>query len=250
MRLHAFDCGWLSADLHRFLTGAAGRVRVPVPAYLIEHPRGLVLFDSGLHSDARVDAEKKLGLLAKLFEVHFGAGEAIAERLEARGFDPARVTHLVTSHLHFDHAGGHAQIPNARLVVQRREWEAGHTPELMQRNGYDPRDYDLGHPIELADGEVDLFGDGRIVCLPTYGHTAGHQSLIVRLDGGEIVLTADACYFRRTLEEMNLPPVVHDPQQMAESLRRLAALQASGARLFFGHDPELWGTLPEPAIFS
>jgi glyoxylase-like metal-dependent hydrolase (beta-lactamase superfamily II) len=250
MRLHAFDCGWLSADLHRFLTGGSGRVRVPVPAYLIEHPRGLVLFDSGLHADTRVDAEKKLGFLAKLFEVHFGAGEAVAERLEARGFDPAGVTHLVTSHLHFDHVGGHAQIPNARLVVQRREWEAGHTPELMQKNGYDPRDYELGHEIELADGELDLFGDGRIVCLPTYGHTAGHQSLRVRLDGGEIVLTADACYFRRTLEEMNLPPTVHDPQQMKESLRRLAALQAGGARLFFGHDPELWATLPEPAIFS
>ena len=250
MRLHAFDCGWLSADLERFLTGVSGRIRVPVPAYLIEHPQGLVLFDSGLHSDTRVDAEKKLGFLAKLFEVHFGAGEAVAERLEARGFDPARVTHLVTSHLHFDHAGGHAQIPNARLVVQRREWEAGRTPELMKKNGYDPRDYDLGHPLELADGELDLFGDGRLVCLPTYGHTAGHQSLRVRLDGGDIILTADACYFRRTLEEMNLPPVVHDPQQMTDSLRRLAALRASGARLFFGHDPELWATLPQPAIFS
>ena len=250
MRLHALECGWLSADLHLFLTGASGRIRVPVPAYLIEHPRGLVLFDSGLHADARVDAEKKLGFLAKLFEVDFGAGEAIAERLEARGFDAGRVTYLVTSHLHFDHVGGHAQIPNARLVVQRREWEAGRTPELMQKNGYDPRDYDLGHEIEFADGELDLFGDGRIVCLPTYGHTAGHQSLRVRLDGGDIVLTADACYFRRTLEEMNLPPIVHDTEQMTESLRRLAALQAQGARLFFGHDPDLWATLPKPAIFS
>jgi len=250
IRLHAFDCGWLSADLHLFLTAAAGRVRVPVPAYLIEHPRGLVLFDSGLHADARVDAEKKLGFLAKLFEVHFGTGETVAERLEARGFDPARVTHLVTSHLHFDHVGGHAQIPNARLVVQRREWEAGHIPELMQRNGYDPGDFDLGHPLELVDGELDLFGDGRIVCFPTYGHTPGHQSLRVRLDGGESVLTADACYFRRTLEEMNLPPVVHDVAQMTESLRRLAALQAAGARLFFGHDPELWAALAEPAVFS
>jgi N-acyl homoserine lactone hydrolase len=250
MRLHAFDCGWLSADLHLFLTGVSGRIRAPVPAYLIEHPRGLVLFDSGLHADTRVDAEKKLGLLAKLFEVHFGAGEAVAERLEASGFDAGRVTHLVTSHLHFDHVGGHAQIPNARLVVQRREWEAGRTPELMQKNGYDPRDYDLGHEIELADGELDLFDDGRIVCLPTYGHTAGHQSLRVRLDGGDVVLTADACYFRRTLEEMNLPPIVHDTEQMTESLRRLAVLQARGARLFFGHDPELWATLPKPAIFS
>ena len=131
IRLHAFACGWLGADLHLFLTGASGAIRVPVPAYLIEHPRGLVLFDSGLHVDARVDATARLGFLAKLFQVEFAAGAAVGERLAALDVDPAGVTHLVTSHLHFDHVGGHAQIPNARLVVQRREWEAGRTPELM-----------------------------------------------------------------------------------------------------------------------
>jgi N-acyl homoserine lactone hydrolase len=250
MRLHALTCGWLTADLHLFLTGASGDVRAPVPSYLIEHPRGLVLFDSGLHADTRIDAEKRLGFLAKLFHVEFGAGETVGERLRALGHDPARVTHLVTSHLHFDHTGGHSEIANARLVVQRHEWEAGHTPELMQKNGYNPLDYDLGHALELVDGEHDLFGDGSVVCLPTYGHTPGHQSLRVRLASGEVVLTADACYFRRTLEEMNLPPIVHDAEQMTESLRRLAALRARGARLFFGHDPELWATLPEPAVFS
>jgi N-acyl homoserine lactone hydrolase len=250
IRLHAFACGWLGADLHLFLTGASGAIRVPVPSYLIELPRGLVLFDSGLHTDTRVDAAKRLGFLAKLFRVEFGPGETVGERLRALGHDPARVTHLVTSHLHFDHVGGHAEIPNARLFVQRREWEAGRTPELMQKNGYDPRDYDLGHDVELVDGEHDVFGDGSISCFPTFGHTPGHQSLRVRLAGGEIVLTADACYFRRTLEEMNLPPIVHDAAQMTDSLKHLAALRERGARLFFGHDPELWATLPEPAVFD
>jgi len=250
MRLYALTCGWLSADLHLFLTGASGTVRVPVPSYVIEHPRGLVVFDSGLHAETRVDAEKRLGFLAKLFHVEFGAGETVGERLRALGHDPGRVTHLVASHLHFDHVGGNAEIPNARLVVQRREWEAGRTPELMQKNGYDPRDYDLGHEVELVDGEHDLFGDGTIVCVPTYGHTPGHQSLRVALEGGQVVLTADACYFHRTLEEMNLPPIVHDRDQMIESLKRLAGFRSRGARLFFGHDPELWATLPEPAVFS
>jgi len=250
IRLHAFACGWLGADLRLLLNGATGAIRVPVPSYVIEHPRGLVVFDSGLHPDTRIDAAKRLGFLATLFHVEFGAGESVGERLQALGHDPARITHLVTSHLHFDHVGGNAEIPNARLLVQRREWEAGRTPELMQKNGYDPRDYDLGHALELLDGEHDVFGDGSVVCLPTYGHTAGHQSLRVALTSGDVVLTADACYFRRALDEMILPPTVHDPQQMTESLQRLAALQAGGARLFFGHDPEQWSTLPEPAVFS
>src|SRR6516165_7596619 len=77
IRLHALCCGWLGGDLHLFLTGASGRIRIPVPVYLIEHARGLVLFDSGLHADTRVDAEARLGFLAKLFEVEFGAGETV-----------------------------------------------------------------------------------------------------------------------------------------------------------------------------
>src|SRR5437773_11662773 len=67
MRLHAFDCGWLSADLHLFLTGVSERVRAPGPAYLIEHARVPVLFASGVQPAARVVADKKLGFLAQLF---------------------------------------------------------------------------------------------------------------------------------------------------------------------------------------
>ncbi|TMA68197.1 MAG: MBL fold metallo-hydrolase, partial [Deltaproteobacteria bacterium] len=85
---------------------------------------------------------------------------------------------------------------------------------LMARNFYDARNYDTGHEVLAVDGEHDLFGDGRVVCLPTYGHTPGHQSLRVRLGGGDVVLTADACYLRRTLEELHLPAIVHDPPAM------------------------------------
>ena len=102
------------------------------------------------------------------------------------------------------HTGGNATIPNARLVVQRVEWEAGQDADMVQRNYYDPKEYNPGHDVLLVSGTHDLFGDGRVVRLPTYGHTPGHQSLRVRLDSGEVVLTGDACYLRRTLR--NLPP--------------------------------------------
>jgi N-acyl homoserine lactone hydrolase len=68
------------------------------------------------------------------------------------------------------------------------------------------RDFDLGHELRLLDGEHDVFGDGSVVCLPMHGHTPGQQSLRLRLDsgGGEVVLTADACYFCQTLRERRL----------------------------------------------
>ena len=145
-------------------------------------------------------------------------------------------------------AVGNATIPNAQLVVQRPEWEAGHDADLMRKNFYDPKDYDAGHDVLVVDGEHDVFGDGRVVCVPTYGHTPGHQSLRVRLDRGEVVLTADACYLRRTLEEMHLPSVVYDPDAMRQSLRHLRTLRAAGARIFYGHDPEFWETVPQAPL--
>jgi glyoxylase-like metal-dependent hydrolase (beta-lactamase superfamily II) len=118
-------------------------------------------------------------------------------------------------------------------------------PDIAAAHGYNRCDFDLGHKRLLIDGEHDVFGDGSVICLPTHGHTPGHQSLRVKLDGGEIVLAADACYFCRTLRERRLPRRVHDREAMLASLDRLAALQAAGARIFFGHDPEFWRTVPQ-----
>jgi len=259
VRLFALTCGWLTGPAGGFLAGTTGRLRVPVPAFLIDHPRGQVLFDSGLHPDAGRDPEARLGPAAQVFDVELRDGEDVGARLAGLGVDPAQIRFLITSHLHFDHTGGHASIPNARVVVQRLEWAAGHDADLMARNYYDARNYDLGHDVLAVDGEHDLFGDGRIVCLPTHGHTPGHQSLKLRLDsdhggpagGGEVVLAADACYFCRSLRERRLPPGAFDREGMLRTYDRLAALEAGGARLFYGHDPEFWATVPQaPATIA
>ena len=113
------------------------------------------------------------------------------------------------------------------------------------QRGFYRQDFDLGHKVVPIDGEHDVFGDGRVVCLPTHGHTPGHQSLKVCLEGREVVLAADACYFCRTLTERRLPPRAHNHDQMRASLDRLAALQDGGATIFFGHDPEFWDTVPQ-----
>ena len=86
--------------------------------------------------------------------------------LERLDIDPARVRYVVLSHLHFDHSGGLHQIPNATLVVQRREWEAGFDREVAASYFLPRRYFDLGHQVQLIDGEHDLFGDGSAVCVP------------------------------------------------------------------------------------
>jgi glyoxylase-like metal-dependent hydrolase (beta-lactamase superfamily II) len=246
LRLNAFTCGWLEGDFGHLMEGGEGRVRLPIPVYLIEHPKGTALFDTGMHPDCQHDPAGRVGArLAGLFAFDYHPGEEISARLAAFGRDPAVVDLVINSHFHFDHCGGNAQIPNATLVVQRREWEAGMDPDSAAERGFNPRDFDLGHKLRLVDGEHDVFGDGNVVCLPTHGHTPGHQSLKLRLAGGEVVLAADSCYFCRTLRERRLPRFAYHKEMMLASLDRLAARKRAGARIFFGHDGEFWKSVPQ-----
>lgn len=249
VRIHPMLCGVLETDASGIMAKQPGRLRLPIPSYLIVHPKGTTVFDTGLHRELQKNSNR-LGPLSKIFEVYFRPGEELGARLRAHGVDPARVDYMLNSHLHFDHVGGNADLPNAKLVVQRLEWEAAGNPELIRKNGYNRADFDLGHKLQLVDGEHDLFGDGSVTCIPTYGHTAGHQSLRVRLDSGEVVLTADSCYMRKALEEMVLPPFAHSYDAMREVILRFRAMERAGARLIFGHDAAQWheqeGTLAQP----
>jgi N-acyl homoserine lactone hydrolase len=248
VKLYAMTCGWLSADTKMFLAGEEGKIKVPIPAYLIEHPKGRVLFDSGMHPDVQTDPHGRIGELATAFVPDFHPGEEIKSRLESLNVDPGSVDFIINSHLHFDHTGGNELVPNAKMIVQKREWEAGHVPEMIESNFFDPADYDHGHQVQLVDGEFDLFGDGSVVTVPTYGHTPGHQALKVRLDSGDVVMAADSCYLRRTLDEMILPEIVAEPDAMIESLKTLRKLQAAGARIFYGHDPDFWSNVPQAPL--
>jgi glyoxylase-like metal-dependent hydrolase (beta-lactamase superfamily II) len=233
-------CGWLEMELRSILAKQPGRAKIPIPSFLIEHPKGSVIFDTGLHRELQISSSR-IGELGKIFQVHYQPGEELGARLRAHEFDPERIDYMINSHLHFDHVGGNADLPNARMIVQRREWDAAADPELVRRNGYNRADFDLGHQLKLIDGEHDLFGDGAVVCIPTYGHTAGHQSLRVRHDHGEVVLTADSCYMRKVLDEMVLPPFAHDFDAMRQVIERFRVMERNGARLIFGHDPGQWG---------
>jgi N-acyl homoserine lactone hydrolase len=246
IRLYAFTCGTVTGEFGRLMEGGEGDITVPVPVFLVEHPKGRAVFDSGLHPDCQRDPAARLGArLTNLFRIGFQPGEEVSARLEAIDRDPAKVDFVINSHFHFDHVGGNALIPNATMLVQRREWDAGMDSDTAARHGYNPRDFDLGHKVHLLDGEHDVFGDGSVVCLPTQGHTPGHQSLQLQLDSGRVVLAADACYFCRTLRERRLPRNVDDREAMLASLDRLEALERNGARIVFGHDPEYWRGVPQ-----
>jgi N-acyl homoserine lactone hydrolase len=244
LRLFGCVCGQFhTAPAGLGLTGE-GRISVPVPFYVLEHPGGVALFDCGLPA-AMVDHEDSFrqALRANDVDASLTPAETVASHLERLDIDPARVSRVVLSHLHFDHAGGLGELPNATLVVQRREWEAGFDPELSAQYGLRKRFFDHGHQVQLVDGEHDLFGDGSAVCVPSPGHTPGHQSLRVRSEQGDHLLIADACYACEVVETRQFPSF-SDHAAMNRSLDALLAMREPETVMVFGHDPGQWGETP------
>ncbi len=193
----------------------------------------------------RTDAAQAVGsFLAATFVAGYAPGAGLVEQLRAIDVDPARVDFVVNSHLHFDHGGGNALLPNARVVVQRLEAEAAREEAEAAGRGYRARDALDGRDVLEIDGEHDLFGDGSVVLLPTPGHTAGHQSARLRCDGGETILAGDCCYFHRTLTDLKLPGFGHDREAQKRSISRLRGMEQAGARIIPGHDADVWASLP------
>lgn len=240
MKLYGFVCGTLTAPMEGFAEGGAGTITVPVPAYYIEHPRGRVVIDTGMPPAMRDDPQTAIGrFLAGVFKADFTRGEDIDRQLALIGVDAASIDTVVNTHLHFDHCAGNHLLPNARIVLQRPELEAARAAS-PPKSGFDPMSELDGRDVQAIDGEHDLFGDGSVVLLPTYGHTPGHQSVKFACDGGETVLMGDCCYFHRTLSDMILPAFTLDAAEQRRSIARLKGLADRGARMIAGHDPEQW----------
>lgn len=238
------DCGELRGPLKMFEVGATGDVTLPVSAWLVRHPKGTALFDTGLPATFTAESERTRRV-ERVMAITFGDGDTVAAQLGANDQDAGRIDFVVISHLHFDHVGGLSMIPNAKLVIQRAEWEAGMAIESDAKSFNKIADYDLGHSLHLIDGEHDLFGDGAVTCIPTPGHTVGHQSLRVRMADRDVVLASDCSYFARTLlEGAAMPSFGYDLALQRKSIERLRALGEGGATIIPGHDAEVVRATP------
>lgn len=243
MKVEMLNGGWMSASaaLWRQDDDPEQRVRVPVPAFLVETESERILIDTGLHPGACADASAfyKGAPAIGLFSLE--QEQPVHEQV-----DPATITRIVLTHLHFDHAGGLSLLPTSiPIVVQRREWEAGGDPGAVERNFFLPRDYlDDEREVILVDGDHDLLGDGSIELLLTPGHTPGHQSIRV---GDDLVIGADVAHYASGLDDHRFPAFGDDRAEQRRSAERLRALRDAGARVTPGHDPDVLRPGPLPA---
>jgi N-acyl homoserine lactone hydrolase len=237
VRLYAFHCGGLNADMSTydpFDPKVGTQIYSPNFFYLVRHPRGNVLFDTGIRPDYVEYADS-----VNSMEIEFEPEHHTDAQLAAIGLAPSDITHVVLSHLHWDHAGGLQYFPHAKVYVNRRELKFAFAPAVYQAVYYDRRDFDL--PIEWTelDGDHDLFGDGMITVVATPGHTPGHQALLVRTEEQTIFLLSDAVFEIEKMRRRVLPAIIWSPDQIVESWERIEELEKDhGAELICAHELE------------
>jgi N-acyl homoserine lactone hydrolase len=250
MKLTVLGCGRISCDRGLLFEGTVSRemTYVPVTCFVIEHPNGVLLWDTGMNRAVRSDAIGHWGGIAKRTLVpDLGPGEDVVERLAEIGMTPDDVDLVINSHLHNDHCGMNTYFPNSRVLIREREYEHAYALMDQPSSGFIRGDfYGDGENVELIeyDDEYDVFGDGAVVLVSTVGHTPGHQCLKVTFTSGtEFVLSGDAVYTHEQLCACTGPGISWDAEAVIRGVQRLDALARAGARVIVAHDPDAWADL-------
>jgi glyoxylase-like metal-dependent hydrolase (beta-lactamase superfamily II) len=259
MKLYVFTSGSLGGFPKAALQiGGQGNVDwAPVGFYVIVHPKGIVMFDTGNNDKTITDAQGWWGPLAKGFGLKMTQNDAMAAQLGRIGLKTSDVKYVGIGHMHLDHGGNISQFPNATFIVQNDEMQAAWWPDPGYSIYYIPGDFADSKKYNMIrlNGDLDLFGDGSVEFRRAPGHTPGSMFAVVRLPKtGTVVLTSDVVYFKESLDKNLIPPIpgTWSPMAMYESYQKLRLVRdGEGASLFYGHDPEVFkATKQAPAFYE
>ncbi|MDA0237216.1 MAG: N-acyl homoserine lactonase family protein [Proteobacteria bacterium] len=222
-------------------------VTIPVSMWIIEHDKGLVVFDTGNNIEVTKNCEAYWDKgTCGFLKPNQTAATTIDGWLKKLGYKTEDVKVVVTSHAHLDHAGNLKLFPNAVHAFQKAELYQGWWPEQFQgRTGAPFVKADMegtrGYNFLELNGDYDLFGDGSVVILSTPGHTLGHQSMQVTMKSGKrILLAQDAIWMQENLDG-HPAGLNFSVKTYFESLNRMKFIRdLQGVQLFFGHDENQW----------
>ncbi|MGP6173667.1 N-acyl homoserine lactonase family protein [Corynebacterium sp. A21] len=250
--LYGLDSPNMTMQAEHMVVGASGPVEIPLPTFLIEHDKGLIMVDTGFHPCVCEDPALLFGDRPETSMIESKPEETVEAQLKMLGYTPADITHVIVSHLHTDHAGGLFQFPNAEFIVGPGELEYGRNPNPESAHLVMDHDFLSDEVLSfnwttISSDRHDLFGDGAIELLHLPGHTPGQMAVLVRLPGQNIVLSSDVVHLREAVELLSPAPTDADPELAVESIKKLIQItEEEDAKLWIIHDYRDWAEFGGP----
>lgn len=264
IKLYAFSSGALTLGkgILQNLGPLDPPIQIPVGFYVIKHPKGNVLFDTG-NNDRIITDPGYWGASFDALKPVNTPDVAIDTQLQKIGLTPDDIKYVVPSHLHLDHGGNVGKFLNSTIVVQKTEIQNAFWPEPGTGGPYMIGDvmplrapnsnYPNAVKMIQLEGDLDLFGDGTMMIKRWVAHTPGSQMMTVRLKNtGLIILTGDNVYFRENVEKSIPPNIVlaYNPTGFLtayEWIRHMVATEK--ADFFTAHDPDAFKAMKKAPEF-
>lgn len=222
---------------------------LPVYVWVIEHPEGLIVVDTGIPADAnrRILFPPYMPLLQRAATFDMTPEQEVGPQLRQLGYSPADVRWVLLTHLHQDHDGGLDHFPQAEFIVSRTEWQAA-TGLKGRMNGYlnqrwpdwfQPTLVDFDQPpFASFASRHTLTNTGDLHLVPTPGHSVGHMSLIVEEADISIFIAGDASYTEDLLLAGKTDGVANDLDAQRDTHRRILAYAEQNPIVYLpSHDP-------------
>jgi glyoxylase-like metal-dependent hydrolase (beta-lactamase superfamily II) len=242
VRLHVLDGGTINQVGAREFGFADGALpsQMFTPCFLVVHPRGTLLWDTGEIPDHALNAD---GTPTKFRA--YTVSQPLLPQLAALGYRPEDITYLALSHYHNDHVANANAFAGSVWITQRAERDAmfSDRPDFA-RNGPIAPDRSFFSALEHAETIVlegtdhDVFGDGSVLIKFTPGHTPGHQSLFVRLaHTGPVLISGDLYHYTQELHR-SAAFVNHASNDLTSRSRAMIErfAQDEGAQIWIQHD--------------
>ncbi len=246
MKLQILHLGNCDVDKGRLLAPGVDdglHVVIPIPAFLVETDDGSrVLIDTGMHPKHIDDPDATFGdepEVAAILRPVMTREDTLEARLGELGLGLDDITHVVNTHLHFDHCGNNHLFAGrgTPVLVQRRHYEAALADHAFPNEYFEIEGVDY----RFIDGEQELFPGMRGILTP--GHAPWHMSIMLDLPSRKVLLAIDAIYIQANLDHDAWDGQA-DPDAARESAARLVRIaREEDALLVYGHDPEQWQTL-------
>lgn len=247
IKLYTLDCGTLDvADMNAFsddATSKGQKAQLANPCFLIRHPKGNLLWDTGYQEDL-VDQENGV-----VFYEHFHKKmkRKLSAQLKQLGLTPTDITYISFSHLHDDHIGNANLFSQSHWLAQEREHAQLFSAESRSEPDYFKLYSNLATAkITLFQDDFDVFGDNTVLIKWMPGHTNGSTVLRLRLDqAGSILLTGDL-YTHGDARTKNSVPVFNaNKQETLDSRKKFEMLvKEVGARVVIQHEKSHIDALP------